>query len=71
MTKVLLDLQKCIGCGTCASVCSDLFELGDDTKAHIKGASINSLIEEKVGELPICVDEAAEACPITAIEIQK
>jgi len=54
---VKIDKSKCIGCGMCASVCSDVFELGKDGKATVKkGAKV----------LP-CVDEAISSCPVGAI----
>jgi len=52
---VSVDAGKCIGCGACASVCSDGFELKDDGKAHVK--------DPKAG----CINEAVEACPVDAI----
>jgi ferredoxin len=58
MAKV--DKETCIGCGSCASVCSKVFEMKDDMKAHIiKG-------QEK-SKLP-CVKEAVEICPVMAIK---
>jgi ferredoxin len=57
---VEIDKDACIGCGTCAALCSDVFELGSDGKAHIKeGADTNKP----------CVKEAAEACPVNAIKL--
>lgn len=34
--KIQIDLEKCIGCGLCASMCADVFELGDDGKSRVK-----------------------------------
>ncbi len=45
----------CIGCGTCESICGEVFEVKDG-KARVK--------EEK--DIP-CVDEAIEFCPVKAI----
>jgi len=54
MTKV--DKEKCIGCGLCAQVCNEVFEIGEDNKAKVK-------VQE---DLP-CVKEAIEQCPVNAI----
>ena len=54
MTKV--DKEKCIGCGLCAQICGEVFEMTDDNKAKVK--------EQK--DLP-CVKEATDQCPVNAI----
>ena len=69
--KIKLDLQKCIGCGTCSALCEQCFELGSDSKAHIKGGQNTGLIEEKEIQDLGCCEEGAEACPVQAIEIEK
>ena len=53
---VKIDKEKCIGCGLCASVCSEVFEMGDDMKAKVKSQ-----------KNPLCVKEAVESCPTEAI----
>ena len=47
--------ESCIGCGTCSSVCPEVFEI-DGAKAKVKAQK----------EMP-CVDEAIESCPVDAI----
>ena len=61
MSKIKVNKEKCIGCGMCQSLCSEVFELREDGKSHIKeGADL----EENRG----CIKEAIEACPVKAIE---
>ena len=52
---VKVDKEKCIGCGACASICEEGFELGDDGKARVKDENAS------------CVDEAISSCPAEAI----
>lgn len=54
---VEVNKDACIGCGVCASLCPDVFELGDDGKANVKDA----------GSTAPCVDEAISSCPVSAI----
>jgi ferredoxin len=53
---VKVDKGKCIGCGLCASICEEVFEMGDDGKAKVKAQK----------KIP-CVKEAIESCPVDAI----
>lgn len=53
-----VDQDLCTGCGLCAQICPEVFEIGDDGYSHvIKGADAG---------LP-CVDEAIDQCPVGAI----
>lgn len=58
--KIMIDKEKCIGCGACAAQC-DNFEMdGDKAKA------------KKTEVLDIgCNQDAADACPVEAIKITK
>ncbi len=69
--KITLERSKCIGCGSCAVVCPQFFEMADDTKAHLigsqKGADeIETLDVEEAG----CAKEAAEVCSVQIIKIE-
>lgn len=57
MAKV--NKEKCIGCGLCAALCPEIFELAEDGKAQTK---------EKADFTKDCVREAKESCPAGAIE---
>ena len=61
--KVKVDEETCIVCGLCAETCPEVFELIDDK------------VSIKVGEVPKAVvntcREAAENCPVEAIQIEE
>jgi len=73
MPKVRQERDICIGCGACASLCPDYWEMSEDGKANLKGATVNSdngnpeLELDNVG----CNQEAADACPVQCILILK
>lgn len=52
---VKIDKAKCIGCGLCASICEEVFEMDGD-KAKVKAQK----------NVP-CVKEAIDSCPVDAI----
>lgn len=58
---VKVDKNKCIGCGLCASVCPEVFELGSDGKSHVKDAKACKGNEK--------CKEAEEGCPVAAITL--
>ena len=51
--------DSCIGCGACESICDAVFQVED--RASVKEAGIAGNED--------CVKEAADACPVSAIEI--
>ncbi len=55
---VKVDMDLCTGCGLCAQICPDVFELGDDGYAHVISGS---------DESQDCVDESVDQCPVGAI----
>jgi len=68
MAKIKLEREKCIGCGSCAALCSKYFEIIEDGKSHIKDA-VKQEVEELEVEKIECAESAAEACPVQCIHI--
>jgi len=59
--KIEIDQERCIGCGNCANICPNSFELKEG-KAFAKRKET-----ENIG----CEEEAASSCPVEAITIKK
>jgi ferredoxin len=64
MAKVSVDKDLCIGCGLCADLCSNVFQLEDDGKAGVKSQ------EAAQAELA-CAKDAASTCPSEAIKVEE
>ncbi len=60
--KATVDHDLCIGCALCASVCPEVFEMGDDGMAHVIG--------EVTPEVEDSAKDAQESCPTEAISIE-
>ena len=61
--KVKVDRDVCTGCELCVDTCPEVFEMDDD------------IAKEKVKVVPEdledCAREAAENCPVEAIEVDE
>ena len=71
MPKIILERDKCIGCGACGAVCPKYWKLAEDGKTDLLGAKKekeeNYILELKEAE---CNHEAAEACPVQCIHVK-
>ncbi|MBO5373961.1 MAG: ferredoxin [Clostridia bacterium] len=52
--------ENCIGCGLCASICPEVFEMGGDELAHARDEVISDNLEG--------AEEAKRSCPVDAID---
>jgi len=67
--KVVLEREECIACESCVGACPDSFEMADDEWAQIIGSTrVGSIDELETDDLG-CINDAAEACPVTIIHI--
>lgn len=55
--------ESCIGCGACVGVASEVFDLNDD------GLAVCT-VEGDLGDLEGSAKEAADCCPVSAIEVE-
>ncbi len=65
--KIVIDTEKCIGCGSCAIIAPEVFEIGDDGKSKIK-EGMDVIEDDSLKEQVI---EAKEACPTGAIIVEE
>jgi ferredoxin len=61
--RVSVDEETCVGCGACAEICPEVFQVPDE-KALV-------LLDEVPAGFQDRCREAAEACPVEAIEIDE
>lgn len=60
--KIIVDKNKCIGCGTCVALAPEIFEMDNEGKSIVKK---NPIINEETLKLAI------DSCPSQAISIEK
>lgn len=72
MAKIIQERYKCIGCGTCAALCSSYWEMDEDGKSKLLGSEAGSkpdTYEREVKNIG-CNQEAADSCPVNCIHIK-
>jgi ferredoxin len=61
--RVSLDEECCVGCGSCADICPEVFAMSEDgEKAHV-------ILPEGGNES--CIEEAIDTCPSGCISWEK
>ena len=61
--KAVVNEYICIGCGLCAEICPEVFEMNDDMIAIV-------IVDEVPAELEESAKEAADSCPVEAITFE-
>lgn len=72
MSKVILERNLCIGCGSCQALCPKYWEMGDDAKINLSGSQKagDEKYELELADIS-CNQQASEACPVQCIHIEK
>jgi ferredoxin len=68
--KVVLEKEKCIGCGTCVALCPKYFQMQQDDRANLKGGVSSGETEQLTISNIECIKDAADSCPGQAINIE-
>ena len=58
--KIIVNKDACVGCGACASIAEDLFEIDENGQSTVK---VDEVPEDKNDE----ANDAIGACPTGAI----
>lgn len=62
--KVVLNRDACIGCGACAALCEDIFEIDNE--------GLSKVIKEEVKDEEVeLTRDAIESCPTGAITLEE
>jgi ferredoxin len=69
--KVIQDRIECIGCGSCAAMCPEIWVMRADGKAGLVGAKEDPELEEIIinESLVQKAKEVEESCPVKAAKI--
>lgn len=62
--KVEVNKEACIGCGACAAICPDVFEIDDEGLSTVKVETVSEELQEDT-------TEAVESCPTAAITTEQ
>ena len=71
MIKIVHQRKKCAGCGVCAAICPDFFEMDlKDNLALLKNSKKIGDNFELAVENAGCAKDAALMCPVKIIKIK-
>ncbi|RFS84449.1 ferredoxin [Actinomadura spongiicola] len=69
--RVVVDLEKCQDHGQCAFSAPQVFALDENGRLSFRSAATDTFVSADLDEsLRDDVEEAAEACPLQAIEVE-
>lgn len=61
--KATVDQDGCIGCGLCADICPEVFQMNDVGLAE-------AYVPEVPSDLIDLANEAADSCPVSVITVE-
>lgn len=61
--KVKVNKEACIGCGACAAICDNVFQINDEGLSEVINEDVKNDDEQ-------AVQDAVDSCPTGAIEIE-
>lgn len=56
--KIIIDPDKCVGCGRCTEICPENFRLSEEGKSQAIGDTVLD-----------CAKKASDECPVEAIHV--
>lgn len=62
MKKVIVDQDKCIGCGACVSTANETFDFNEDGLSTVINDTVTEAVENIVND---------NVCPVDAISIDE
>jgi ferredoxin len=71
--KILHYQEECIGCGACAAICPEFWEINEEGLAHLKGSTKTDgsfELEINSEDSKARIKETADACPAQIIKIK-
>ena len=67
MEKYVVNKDVCIGCGACAAIAPDVFEISD--KGLAQAIEPKNQVDKMDEETKEAAQDALEGCPTSAIEL--
>jgi len=61
--KAKIQRDGCIGCGQCAAICPEVFQMADDGLAEVYVETVTEGLED-------LVTEAKDSCPVAVISAE-
>lgn len=71
MSKIIIEREKCIGCGSCVALCPKYFKMEDDGKSSLLTGKRDSKTDNDELEVENleCGQGAADSCPVQCIHV--